>query len=427
VSPPGSQRTQPPGRRWPRDEPTGLFANLILQETERRGIRLPGSGAAPLAGLDYGLETELKDGALRRFWRQHALPGRPRPLIGSPRPRHYRTTSKRRCRPGAAGGADRKRGRTGIFFEGDEAALLEPREHRLIFASLEEWLAEPLFARLARALHFIIIRGTYAEFMVIFNFHAMDREVNRLLLKIAVRLRALPANVISAFVFIDPGRSPYYLEIDRPRSAFRIKRLFGPQRFRLALGPVVFSVPPTSFSQVNESMLPLLLGKAREALAGGSGRRLLDLYCGYGLFTLSLSDRFEEIIAIDAAPDAVRAGREQLASTATADPAAGRARVFFKAMTISHGNLVTALPPPLAPGEEDVILDPPRRGVDAAVVRSIAGRRPGRIVHLFCAIEELPRALGSWRQCGYFVRSVVPLDMFAGTPQLETLVLLSRP
>ena len=384
-----------------------------------------------LAGLEYGLETELKSRALRLFWKRHALPGRPEMLVGSPKPRHYRTTSKRRCHMGAAVESVAKSGPAQIFFEGEEAALLEPPEHGLIFGSLEAWFARPEFARLARSLHFVIIRGTYAEFMVIFNFHAMDREINRLLLKLVARLRALPVNVISAFLYLDPGRSPFYLDTERPRSAFPIKRLFGPQRFRLSLGGIVFSVPPTSFSQVNESLLPLLLDQVRRSLAADERserserrQRLLDLYCGYGLFSHSLRGLYREVIAIDAAPDAVRAGREMLANPFVL---AGQARVTFKILTISRNNLASALPPPLPPGEEDVILDPPRRGIDEAAIRTIARRRPGRVLHLFCASEEIPRALGLWQQCGYFVRRVVPLDMFAGTPQLEILVLLSRP
>jgi tRNA/tmRNA/rRNA uracil-C5-methylase (TrmA/RlmC/RlmD family) len=407
---------------------------FIRQEAFRRGVKLPRAGSAVLGGLEYGLEIELKNLALRRFWKHHALPGRPESLVGSPMPRHYRTTSKRRCRPGAAAEWTGKHGPARVFFEAEEAAWLEPPEHGLIFGSLEAWLAQREFARLARSLHFVIIRGTYVEFMVIFNFHVMDREVNRLLLKLVSRLRALPANVISAFLYLDPGRSPYYLETDRPRSAFPIKKLFGPERFRLMLGGVVFSVPPTSFSQVNESLLPLLLENVRGSLAAserseGSDRRqrLLDLYCGYGLFAHSLRDRYREIVAIDAASEALRAGRDLLATHASLTPFAAPARVTFKTLTISHNNLISALPPPLTPGEEDVILDPPRRGVNEATIRTIARRRPGRVLHLFCANEEIPRALGLWRQCGYFVRRVVPLDMFAGTPQLETLILLSRP
>ncbi len=103
----------------------------------------------------------------------------------------------------------------------------------------------------------------------------------------------------------------------------------------------------------------------------------------------------------------------------------GGARVHFRAAAIDRDSLAAALPPPLPPGMEDVILDPPRRGADRAVIASIARRRPGRVLHLFCAADEVPGALGHWRQCGYFVRRVVPLDMFAGTPQLEILVLLT--
>ena len=211
------------------------------------------------------------------------------------------------------------------------------------------------------------------------------------------------------------------METDRPRGPFPIKKLFGPERFRLRLGDLAFAVPPVAFSQVNESLLPLLLANAGELLAGEGRERLLDLYCGYGLFTFSLRPRYREIIAIDAAPAAIRAGSSMLS------PAPGQARVNFKVHAIVRDSLAAALPPPLAPGAEDVILDPPRRGTDAAVIRSIARRRPGRILHLFCASEELPGAIGHWRRSGYLVRRIVPMDMFAGTPQLETLVLLSLP
>jgi hypothetical protein len=394
--------------------------NFILLEASHRGARLLGQGAAVLAGMDYSLETGLKDGALRRFWKQHQLPGRPEGLVASPRPRHYRTTSKRRCLSGIT---SERRGRKNapmpIFAVGDGSALLEPAEHAAIYSVLEALLARPEYAAMARALNFIIIRGTYEEFMVIFNMQSMDRDLHRLLLKAVAVLQGLEENIVSAFLFLDPGRSPYYLEADRPRGAFPIKKLFGPDRFRLRLGTDLFTVPVTSFSQVNESILPLLLDNARAMSAEGSGGRLLDLYCGYGLFAISLRDRYQEIFAVDVAAGSIAAGRDMLSHFA------GGARVHFRAAAINRDSLAAALLPPLPPGIEDAILDPPRRGADRAVIASIARRRPGRVLHIFCAADEIPEALGHWRQCGYFVRRVVPLDMFAGTPQLEILVLLT--
>ena len=401
----------------PAPEAPGSLESFIRGRACGLGLSLPATGAAPLAGLDYGLESSIKNSALADFWRQHGLPGRPQPLVGSPRPRHYRTTSKRRVQADA--GARRAGRGRGIFAESEEAALLEAPEHAAIFAALGERLLRPEFAPLARSLNFIIIRGTYLEFQVIFNLHAMNRDVHRLLLKALDVLRGLEANVISAFLYLDPGRSPYYLEADRPRGPFPIKKLFGPERFRLRLGDQTFSVPPTSFSQVNESLLPLLLGNVRDLLAGEGRERLIDLFCGYGLFAYSLRPRYREIVAVDAATASIRAAIAMLT------PAPGQARISFKVLSIARDSLAAGLPQPLAPGLEDVILDPPRRGTDPGVIRSIARRRPGRVLHLFCASEEIPEALALWRRSGYLARRIVPLDMFAGTPQLETLVLLT--
>ncbi len=324
------------------------------------------------------------------------------------------------ARPARGAGRQRATGKHGGFVEEAEAAVLEPAEHALIFNSIGDWLERPEFAPLARQLNFVVIRGTYAEFMVILNLQSLSRDLNRLLLRIVAVLRSLDVNIISAFLYLDPSRSPYYLETDRPRGAFAIKKLFGPERFRLRLGSSKLAVPPTSFSQVNESILPLLLDQVRSLLAREGRERLLDLYCGYGLFSFHLRQDYREIVAIDASASSIRAARDLV----PLNPGRAR-RCCFKTMTIARNSLEAALPRPLPPGEEDVILDPPRRGADEAILRAIARRRPGLVLHLFCASEEIPAALRSWQRLGFSARSVVPLDMFAGTPQLEILVLLS--
>ncbi len=404
----------------PKPPHDGSLEAFIRLEASGRGIQLSRLGPAVLAHLDYRLEAEIKNGALRAFWKHHQLPARPEQLVASPRPRHYRTTSKRRCLPGSGGFGKRKNATEAIFATTGESSLLEPGEHAAIYAAVEGLLARVEFSPLARALNFVVIRGTYDEFMVIFNLQALDRGLHRLLLRAASGLQALEANIVSAFLFLDPSRSPYYLESERPRGSFPIKRIFGPERFRLRLGESVFSVPPTSFSQVNESILPLLLDHVRSLTAGENGGRLLDLYCGYGLFSLSLRDRYREIFAVDAAEGSIRAAGDMLPRFP------GGARVHFRSAAILRNSLERLLPPPLPPGDEDVILDPPRSGAGEAVIASIARRRPGRALHLFCAADEMPAAIGNWRRHGYFVRRVVPLDMFAGTTQLEILVLLTR-
>jgi len=399
---------------------TTSFEHFVRQEAARRSQKIGADGPAVLARLDYKREKELKGAAFARFWDRHRLPGEPETLVASPLPRHYRTTSKRRVLAGAPRRRPGNIAPCGILRAEPGAELLEPRGHREIFAALEAQLADAGFAPLARALNFIIVRGSYEEFAVLFNLAEMDRGLHRLVCKATKALLTRVPGVVSAFLFLDPGRSPYYLESDRPRGSFSLKRLFGPDRFRLRLPSGVFSVPPDSFSQVNESILPALLERVGGLLAGQGGERLLDLYCGYGLFALSLAARYRETYAVDGAGGSIRAG------AAMAGHFPGGKSVRFRHAAIQRDSLAQALPPALAPGAEDVILDPPRRGAGEEVIASIARRRPGRVVHLFCACDEIPRALAAWRRQGYFVRRVLPLDMFPGTPQLETVVLLTR-
>ncbi len=396
------------------------FEHCARLEAVKSGLRLEPDGPAPLARLDYARETSLKNSALRRFWERHRLPGEPEALVASPRPRHYRTTSKRRVQAGPGREGAGNAAAHAILNAERGADLLEPPGHGRIYSALAKQLSGGDFASLAQAMNYVVVRGTYEEFAVIFNLAALDRGLHRMVLKAAESLAAAVPGVGSAFLFLDPTRSPYYLESDRPKGSFSIKKLFGPDHFRLRLPSGEFAVPPTSFSQVNESILPLLLERAEILLAGRNGGRLLDLYCGYGLFALSLCRRYREVYAVDAAGGSVRAG------AAMAPRFAGGKGIRFRCAAIQRSSLARVLPPPLPPGSEDVILDPPRRGASGEVIASIARRRPGRVLHLFCAVDEIPAALDGWRRQGYYVRRVVPMDMFPGTPQLETMVLLTR-
>jgi tRNA/tmRNA/rRNA uracil-C5-methylase (TrmA/RlmC/RlmD family) len=53
-------------------------------------------------------------------------------------------------------------------------------------------------------------------------------------------------------------------------------------------------------------------------------------------------------------------------------------------------------------------------------------RKPVRVLHIFCGTDEIPAALAEWERYGYRVKEVLPMDLFPGTPHLETLVALER-
>jgi len=46
------------------------------------------------------------------------------------------------------------------------------------------------------------------------------------------------------------------------------------------------------------------------------------------------------------------------------------------------------------------------------------------VIHVFCAINEIEKAMREWKKNGYVPVSAQALDMFPGTPTLETIVVL---
>ena len=401
-------------REHPQQDQADTFQQLLaarLTPTETSASRAVES----LAHLDYERELVLKNESICALWQHHGLAGRPDPVLPSPRPRRYRTTTRRR--------AHYRSGRLQLgFCESSSSSsalpesLLEPEAHTAIYRWLVEELSAPNYRAVATHLNHAIIRGSYEAFSVILNLDVLNGSIVRRSKSLGNRLQSLPQPILSAFLFCDPSRSDFYFEHQAPPVPVRLKRLFGPARFPLRLGDRRYKLPPTSFTQVNESMIGPMLAAVRTLLQPEPGDRLLDLYCGYGLFAHDLGDTCAEVFGIDVDRDAIETAIDHVHHNRS------KGRVSFTRRDISARSLAEYLP---APGKRElVVLDPPRRGTDQGVVDCLASRGPLRVVHIFCGVSAIPDAVSSWKQCGYGVTRCLPLDMFAGTPNLETLLLL---
>lgn len=373
--------------------------------------------AAPMAHLEYEEELKFKDQALAKFWQDHKLPGQPAPVIGSPRPRGYRTTSKRR---------GLLRGSTLYLVFGDKLlrdqkrffldSPLEPPAHTRIYSFLQRRLSEPAFKLVASHLNHLIIRGNYEERVVIFNVRQMSGPLVRKLKILAGQLQKRPEPVAGAFVYLDPTGSDYYLESRRPVDNLQLKKLYGPGQLTVRHGGCRFNFHPTSFSQVNESIVGIMLEKSRELLAPEPAERLVDLYCGYGLFSHYLADAYKQVIGIDAEGPSIRAAQDNAKLNND-----GRTTRFM-ARRITPKAIDDLLP--LSTEPTALILDPPRQGPQRGVIAAICERQPGKVLHIFCGVDQIPASLGEWQVGGYQVQKIVPLDMFPGTANLEVLVRL---
>jgi tRNA/tmRNA/rRNA uracil-C5-methylase (TrmA/RlmC/RlmD family) len=94
----------------------------------------------------------------------------------------------------------------------------------------------------------------------------------------------------------------------------------------------------------------------------------------------------------------------------------------FVTGAITLENIQSKLPPVNMP--EIVILDPPRQGTAQGVIAAIAERRPVQVIHIFCGTDKISEETSEWERNGYKLKTIIPLDMFPGSPNLETVVVL---
>lgn len=368
-----------------------------------------------LSVLDYRDELEIKQQAFALFCRNNNIEGRLESLIASPIPRGYRTTTKRR--------ANFFHGKFVLGFATNQdedarlSSVLEPDEHNAIYEFLAKKLSTPAFLPLAEALNWIIIRGSYRYRVVLFNVFKMDATVVRKLKQIAVYLQELPLKVTAAHVYFDPTCSDYYLETSRPTDALAFKSLYGPRELSLDLGKFRLKYPVTGFSQINESQIPHMLEQASRLLKVTPQHRLLDLYCGYGLFSFGIGDTAGEVLGVEWEGPSIESAK---------DSARFLKKKNFHFMTgnINADFVMERIPNSKRP--ELILLDPPRKGTEPGVISALAARNPDRVLHIFCGTDEIPRELHMWKILGYKPVTIQPLDMFPGTPHLETMVLLQR-
>ena len=165
-----------------------------------------------------------------------------------------------------------------------------------------------------------------------------------------------------------------------------------------------------SFFQANRFLVDALVQEVLDRTpAGGS---VLDLYAGVGLFALPLGRRAEEVRGLELSPNAVEDARANAA-------AAGLSHVRIHSGDVRE---MAELPPR---PDERIVLDPPRTGAGADVVRMVAARKPSSVVYVSCDPPTLGRDLKVFAAEGYAPDSIAAFDLFPDTFHVETVVHLA--
>mgnify|MGYP002624667467 FL=1 len=71
-----------------------------------------------------------------------------------------------------------------------------------------------------------------------------------------------------------------------------------------------------------------------------------------------------------------------------------------------------------------VVVDPPRKGCDDVLLKTIVSMSPKRLVYVSCDSATLARDINFLTQHGFYLQKVQPVDMFPHTQHVENVVLL---
>ncbi|MBQ6067224.1 MAG: 23S rRNA (uracil(1939)-C(5))-methyltransferase RlmD [Clostridia bacterium] len=173
-----------------------------------------------------------------------------------------------------------------------------------------------------------------------------------------------------------------------------------------------FRLSPLSFYQVNHDQAQRLYEKAAGFAAGA--KTLLDLYCGAGTIGLTMADKVERLIGVEIVPEAVADAKVNAALNGVTNAEFLCADAAQAAKTLKERGLLP----------DTVILDPPRKGCDESLIRTLAEMAPKRIVYVSCDPATLARDCARLAEEGYEVKQAVPFDLFPRTVHVETVCLL---
>lgn len=196
----------------------------------------------------------------------------------------------------------------------------------------------------------------------------------------------------------------------------RYRTLWGSDRLEDTLCGKTFRLSVPSFYQVNRAQAERLYAKAIE-FAGLTGQEtVLDLYCGAGTITLALLDHAKKVLGAEIVPEAIDDARENAARNGVKNAEFFCGDASDVAKKLARENL-----------RPDVItVDPPRKGLAADVVESIAEMQPGRVVYVSCDSATMARDVKRFADFGYAAKRACAVDMFPRADHVETICLLSK-
>lgn len=179
------------------------------------------------------------------------------------------------------------------------------------------------------------------------------------------------------------------------------------------VGSRTFQFKAGEFFQNNPFLLPEMVAYVTGEAAADEVRHLVDAYCGSGLFAVSASHLFERCIGVEISGEAANWARANAAINRldNCEFILGSAEEVFAEV-------------PFAGATSALVIDPPRKGCDAAFLDQTIAFGPRRIVYVSCDPATQARDVEALLKGGYQLDKVQPFDLFPQTRHVESIATL---
>ncbi|MEN8698053.1 23S rRNA (uracil(1939)-C(5))-methyltransferase RlmD [Bacillus infantis] len=177
------------------------------------------------------------------------------------------------------------------------------------------------------------------------------------------------------------------------------------------IGDIKFAISARSFYQVNPEQTKVLYEKALEYADLSGEESVIDAYCGIGTISLFLAQKAKKVFGVEIVPEAIEDAKRNAAlnGITNAEFAVGEAEKVIPDW-YKEGNQADVL-----------VVDPPRKGCDEALLQTILSMKPKKVVYVSCNPATLARDLRILEDGGYKTEEVQPVDMFPQTMHCEAV------
>ena len=217
-----------------------------------------------------------------------------------------------------------------------------------------------------------------------------------------------------------PGFTSLVLAVNtRPGNAIlgdEFITLHGPGYIEDTLCGLRFRLSPRSFYQVNHHQAQRLYDAAITQAQITKNDLVLDLYCGVGTITLAMAKAAGKVIGVEVVEQAVQDAKENAVRNGIENAEffcgdAGKAALELEAKGIRP---------------DVIVVDPPRKGLNADTIQALHKMSPRRIVYVSCDPATLARDVALLKEHGYKLQNAMAADLFPRCAHVETVCLLSR-